>query len=330
MRHAAPLLAILAIAIVAVRASAQTPDVPTPTQALDTPTAMITATATATPLSARPDEIVFTGELLLPVGTAVRALFGGLYSSRLNTCATAATGASNDESSLFVLRVPVSCAEGVIGPSICWSETGCYAHLADHRECTPWDGCPWSDSVRPGAVVSLGFIPIAQADEVIFVGEVPAPAGTTITVRMLHIGTGIIDCDTATTTSVDDDGVSSFLLRAPLDCIQQGLPPLFCWGEEVCGWHVEQTIVASSVAGGVTIGTGLLRIREPVPPRLTHGDGGPGVLLPPAGGGQEPVGGSWPSWLLGAASALLVLGLAALVALGVALPLIGLPARHKG
>jgi hypothetical protein len=168
--------------------------------------------------------------------------------------------------------------------------------------------CPWSDTVAPGKVVELGAIPIAAADEVVFVGEIPVPAGSTISVKMLSADArAIVDCATATTTTSHDEGASAFVLRTQADCIRQGLPPVFCWGDGICGGFEEQTIVSYSVVPGTTVGVGLLRDRNdpnspPTPlPHIPSVGGGP--YLPTVGGyqaGRSHVTASWLTGVLGA------------------------------
>jgi hypothetical protein len=307
MRYLGLFMALTSFVIVATHVSAQTPDTTATPEPTELAAPSLTPAPTPTPvIVAAPDEIVFTGELAVPAGTTVRALFGGLYIIRDHECARTTTErTTGQDGSAFILRVPASCA-GEAGPTICWSETGCYAHVADHRECDFRGNCPWSDTIAPGKVVELGAIPIAAADEVVFVGEIPVPAGSTITVKMLSADArAIVDCATATTTTSHDDGTSAFVLRTQADCIRQGFPPLFCWGDGICGGFEEQTIVSYSVVPGTTVGVGLLQDRNgpnaPATP-LPH--------IPNVGGYQAGPSQAMPSWLTGVLAALFAMALA--------------------
>lgn len=234
MRYVALVIALFALASLATHVSAQTPDEATPTPE-PTELAAPTPTATATPITAAPDEIVFTGELAVPAGTTVSALFEGRTSA---TCATGNTEAAGEELSSFVLRVPASCAEDRFGPTICWSDTGCYLYLAGRPRCTVLFGdCGWSDIVAPGKVVDFGAIPIAGSDEIIILGEVPVPLGATVRVLLGDFRSNsirIVFCGSTTTTSASAPSSSMFTLHVEDSC-SRGLDfPSICWSDPPC------------------------------------------------------------------------------------------------
>lgn len=158
------------------------------------------------------------------------------------------------------------------------------------------------------------ILPTPGPDEMVFVGRVPAPAGTAVTLELLDVATarGVV-CATAT-TSPDAEASSSrstFVLVLQRTCVAGRQDPKVCWADNLCAFVTPVT--ASSFEGGRTVDIGLLRPQVAdttvVPP---HGDGpGAGQGLPAAGrtGGEDEF-----DWLLWAGLAALAAG----IALGVA------------
>jgi hypothetical protein len=231
-----PLVIAFALVCFAVgHASAQTPDevAPTPEPATLTEPS---PTPTATPVAAAADEIVFIGELDVPVGTTVTARFVGVTSE---VCATSITESAGVDASMFLLRVPASCAEDRFGPVICWSANGCYFNLAGRPHCTVFGAllgdCGWSDTIAPGKVVDFGIIPIAGPDEAIVLGTVPVPAGATVTLGVLDLGAlGRVICGTAVSEDIGDRHSSSFVIRADASCFVGRDLPHVCWRDPPC------------------------------------------------------------------------------------------------
>jgi hypothetical protein len=310
LRFVALLAVFLSITVVATHVSAQTPDDPTVTpEPTELAAPSVTPALTPTPaVIAAPDEIVFTGELAVPAGTTVRALFEGVSSA---TCATAPVSAASPEVSSFALRVPASCAEHRIGPTICWSDSGCYLYLAGQRVCDfSRGGCGWSDIVAPGKVVDFGTIPIAGPDEVLVVGQVPVPAGSTVTIRFADFRSqsiSIVVCGTATTTGTGDAARSDFILHVSDSC-SQGLDfPGICWKEPPC--HIiwfDNPLMGFPGAGTTIALPPFLDPNDPnaTPTALPHPPStGGGPYLPTVGGyqaGRNPVDPTWLAIVLGA------------------------------
>ncbi len=160
--------------------------------------------------------------------------------------------------------------------------------------------------------MDFGVIPAAQPGELVFIGEVPASSGATVTVQFvdpvtLHLAT----CATSQTIPTDNSAVSAFLLTVTAQCAVVGFPPKFCWGENLCHLLIEDDPRITDLVSGVTINLGLLAPAPPPTLVRPPGDLGPEMLLPLTGGGQTLDDGPWYSWLLlGAAVSLLALGLA--------------------
>jgi hypothetical protein len=293
---------LVGLALLPALVLAQTPGPPTQTPEPSVPTA-------------GPDEIVFTGEISAPPGTTVTAAFYAITTAKVDDiiCAADSTTPVDDPRlSAFSLRVDVDCAEGRALRHFCWGEGYCYVYLADPPRCSPWE-CVWSETVHPGATVDFGLLPAAGPNEIIFTGEVPAPPGATVTVQFADIVTlDIATCDTATSTPTDDPTVSAFLLTATVECAVIGLPPKFCWGDDLCSLYKEEDPRITNLAGGTTIALGLLTLpqRSTVPLAPPHGDRGPDVVLPLTGGRQRLHDGTRSAWLLWSGVTLLAVGLA--------------------
>jgi hypothetical protein len=280
-------LVITLLSFAVTRASAQMPDViPTPEP---TKLAEPSPTPTATPIVAALDEIVFTGELQVPAGTHVVANFYTVLTADLSdiTCATTTTEDTDQPAiSRFVLRVPTACAEERALKGICWADQRCLVNLAESPYCSPF-GCEWSTTIRPGAVVDLGFIPVGSEGEIVFVGEIPAPPGTTVTIQVLDVPTvTAVTCDTTESFGIDEALVSSFDLRIAAHCSPRISFPRICWGVDLCQVLYEYDPRFNIFVHGTTVLAGLLNDdrldAQPNPPST----GGGGPFLPEVGAGE--------------------------------------------
>lgn len=305
------LLALLGNAIA--HASAQTPDDLTPTPE---PTKLTepSPTPTAVPIVAGPDEIVFTGELAVPVGTEVTANFYDISIKDISdiVCGTSATEPTEAPGiSRFVLRVQVECAEDNALRGICWDRDGCIIYLVDPPYCFP-PRCEWSQTVRPGAFIDLGRVPVASSDELVLTGTVPAPPGTSVTIQTLDIATvHVSTCDSAQTAPIADSGSSAFILRIQSNCSPEISFPKICWGEGECQIFFELDPRIDRFQFGTTVLTGLLsseQFNAPPSPPSAGGQGEP--ILPGVGArsAREPHG-----WF-GSTAAVVMLALLGLAA----------------
>ena len=104
--------------------------------------------------------------------------------------------------------------------------------------------------------------PVAGPDEIIFVGEVPAPPGTEI--RAEYLFNEPVVCGT---TRADKN--SQFVIRIDAECARGGTGPLICWGEglEACqGFPSAPRPGADRPEGGDTIDLGRVAVPEDEPP----------------------------------------------------------------
>lgn len=197
--------------------------------------------------------------------------------------------------------------------------------------------------IRTAMVITVAFLlafglsgalaqetpPTPGPDEIALVGQVPAPAGTTVTVRTMDLDAGVFsDCVSVTSTAGDGPDASDFTVLVPASCLQDAEGLTVCWGAapEDCAVIAATGPLATGVPSiddllGQTVDTGLLTgapLPDPselVPP---HGDVGPtpAAGLPSAGTGPEQQAAQrWPLWagavVLGAGLALGAVALAA-------------------
>ena len=123
--------------------------------------------------------------------------------------------------------------------------------------------------------------PVAGPDEIIFVGEVPAPPGTEI--RAEYLFNEPVVCGTTTA-----DKNSQFVIRIDAECALGGTGPLICWGEglEACqGFPSAPRPGADRPEGGDTIDLGPLvaNADREVVGDSTPPQGGSGIILPSVG-----------------------------------------------
>jgi len=166
--------------------------------------------------------------------------------------------------------------------------------------------------------------PTPTADQIVFVGRVPAPAGTTVTLRVFDIDTAdFTSCATATTLAVSEASSteSSFVLTLETSCLGDAEGAVICWDQSL-----QQCDVVAAMPGAVpgplpslaelgqTIDTGLLAAPAALDPEdlvLPHGDSGPTVRegLPSVGSTESEERGHYYQWLLWAGLGLLGAGL---------------------
>ena len=166
--------------------------------------------------------------------------------------------------------------------------------------------------------------PTAGPDQIVFVGSVPAPAGTTITLQVMNLSLGLFhDCGTSITFSRPNDSAttSSFVVVLDGACIDGGDGAVVCWspGTQDCALVATTpgslpsspaTNVALLTQRGITFDTGLLVRPRVVPPNVPpEGDNGPVGSALPATGTSDSRQGSTYGWLLWAGLATLGLGL---------------------
>jgi hypothetical protein len=161
---------------------------------------------------------------------------------------------------------------------------------------TPAEPTPTSAPPTPTPV------PTAGPGEVVFVGEVPAPPGTTVTVQFARIdqvthAISTSTCATNTTTPADQPGISWFVLRVPMQCAVIDLPPKFCWGPDLCFLYFQENFgvspMTNPLVAGATITLGLLSRQLPMTPSRPNVGGPRGPLLPGAGRGRTPSSSGW-------------------------------------
>ena len=172
-------------------------------------------------------------------------------------------------------------------------------------------------------------IPTATADQIVFFGEVPAPPGTTVTVRYLNHDTPggdteVVECGRTTTTesSSGNPDQSSFVVVVQESCFGGAfIGPNICWGEGLCSLVLDSP-APTLRTGGETIDLGLLVAPEELADGsliVPHGDGGDAqpdggggdaeIALPDTGAGTGQ-GRAKIGWLLWAGVTLLAAGLA--------------------
>ncbi len=291
-----------------------------------------------------PNEVVYTGVVPAPAGTEVTAQFVIPPSWDFVVCATMTTTAIEGEDSgrsAFALVVDAECVLGSpVEPKFCWGDDHCYLPLRLRPV-----GWPLREDelVRQ---VSLGVIPSwpGGPNDVVYLGEVPAPPGTEVAAHFLHSSTARdVVCGTATTTAVPDGDPdrSEFILLLDYDCMYAtSFGPGICWGpwgEGPC-YPYMMPGNAPGPGPGEMADSGLLplpeRNEDTGPPPLPHGDrgpdieppptgtgllhagSGPDVLLPDTGSRRSPDHGHWAIWLAWATAGLLGAGFA-FAALGV-------------
>lgn len=163
-------------------------------------------------------------------------------------------------------------------------------------------------------------LPVAGPDEIIFVGEAPAPPGTEITAVYVQLRPpDVVVCGTAIL-----DERSRFTLVIDASCADGAVGPQICWGDfregDVCQSLSGDEFMVALPRDGQTIDAGLLEgserpdFADVVPP---HGDSGPSVALPAAGSDQalaDRFQSDAPLWLgLALLTAALVAGVGSLV-----------------
>lgn len=182
--------------------------------------------------TAGPNEVVYTGVVPAPPGTEVTAQFVIPPSWDFVVCATGTTTAIEGEDSgrsAFALVVDAECVLGSpVEAKFCWGEDRCYLPLRLRPV-----GWPLREDelVRQ---VSLGVMPSwpGGPNDVVYIGEVPAPPGTEIAGWFLVSEATV--CGTATTTPVPGGGSdrSGFVLVLDYDCMYgSSFGPGICWGE---------------------------------------------------------------------------------------------------
>lgn len=182
--------------------------------------------------------------------------------------------------------------------------------------------------IVPGIGLGTGFAqsptaPAPGADEILFVGQVPAPAGTAVALRMMDLDAGVFsDCDTVTTFAGagDSPNRSRFEILTPAACLRDVEAAMVCWSsaQEDCaviaqqeGLGIRPEIAPLSEMLGRTIDVGLLAPRTievpDVPPEVDVVESDAEGL--PATGTADPHEGDY-TWLLWAGVVALGVGLA--------------------
>ena len=276
---------------------------------------------------AGPDEIIFIGEVPAVPGTQVWAIY---LAEGFVSCGTTEA----DDTSHFVLVVDASCTS-FLGPVICWGglpdwEDG-QEEFCDGRRSSPLNVRPEAgDTVDVGMLLPRseqppreldigapphgdGILPMddypneidepaAAPDEIIFVGEAPAPPGTEVTALYtpLVANSEVVVCGR---TRLDDS--SRFTLVVDATCAEGAVGPLICWGELREGplrsgscQGMSDGFLTIVDRSGRSFDVGLLAHREP--PELfggpPHGDRGP--ILPKVGGAVGGGDSSGIPWLV--------------------------------
>ena len=145
-------------------------------------------------------------------------------------------------------------------------------------------------------------LPNPGPNQRVFHGEVPAPAGTTVTLEFLDvIPIEPIVCATATTTpsGPPQSEQSRFVLIVERECAVRGQHPRVCWSEDACALLPpgDPRVPTSAFEGGLTVDLGLLEVRRE-------------IIIPELGNGITPDGRSSYPWLFWAGIAALGGGLA--------------------
>jgi len=263
---------------------------------------------------AGPDEIIFVGEVPAPPGTEVRAEY---LQDEPVVCGTARA----DENSRFVIRIDAECARGGTGPLICWAP--------GLEACQGFPSSPFPSDDRPdgGDTIYLGLLrpaserpppdvdvgapapgdgivnqdlPVAAADEIIFVGEVPAPPGTEITATYVPLipSSEVVVCGS---TTLDEN--SNFVLIIDASCADGAVGPLICWGDfgqGACASFPDDPYLVVVPRDGQTIDAGLLTpvVLQPDIGLVPHGDGVWPLEMPKAGVGEGRGRSASLPWLL--------------------------------
>ena len=190
-------------------------------------------------------------------------------------------------------------------------------------------------------------IPTPGPDEIVFVGRVPVPAGTVISLRAFDLDTAhSVVCDEAESTPADkaSPGTSQFVLMFEAPCFEGAEGAFICWDP---AYQSCDLVAASALAIelydlrdlhgpglvsfddlGQVVDTGLLSVPKPSEPPSPPSTGGAGPVaeptdvdnespvaeLPRAGmrGPAQPNRGAAVTWSLGAAT-IAVLTIAALL-----------------
>jgi len=164
-------------------------------------------------------------------------------------------------------------------------------------------------------------VPAPAPDQVVIIGEVPAPPGTTVTVQFADVETlDIFTCGTTTTTPADEDGRSRFVLVIEASCVHFGFPASFCWGEGLCDGY-DPFPQEEHYLPGTIVDVGFLEFRPPEAPRPGAPGGGGDIASPtayvaelPRSGGVRAAAGDDSEWIVaGLAGLAVVLGAASLV-----------------
>lgn len=138
--------------------------------------------------------------------------------------------------------------------------------------------------------------PRPNADQKVFTGRVPAPAGTAVRMEVLDVANArpVVCAEGVTSSSAKDTASSStFALVLDRSCFQPGYEDVrVCWGDNKCDFIAPLT--RSEFRGGETIETGLLDPAVDVPP-LPASDG-PNVALPATGTGFASGRHLWLLW----------------------------------
>lgn len=263
------------------------------------------------PPVAGPDEIIIVGEIDAQAGTDVWAFY---FVSDFFSCGHTTT----DERSRFLLVVDGECATP-LGPAVCWGEVPDWKQ-GPEEFCDITRSPPNGQSPGPGETLDMGLLvrtlvpgtpadlpiepvdellvevdePVAAPDEIIFVGEAPAPPGTEITAQYLQLRRGSGQVAVCGTTNSDED--SRFLLVVDASCAHEAFGPVLCWGplgSGSCQGLSNQPFVVVP-RDGRTFDVGLLANREP------EGDIS---VIPSVGSVQPPGRGNQFVW---AATALLL------------------------
>lgn len=157
-------------------------------------------------------------------------------------------------------------------------------------------------------------------DEIVFVGSVPVPAGTTVTLRVIDLDVGLFsDCDTALTFAGPGDvlGTSSFRIVLHSTCLREADGAMLCWSSAVEDCNVLAApeglfpdVAPLSELVGQTTDIGLRRPRTIEIPVVPEGrDGAPIEAFLPATGISDPQKQAAHAWLLWAGIAALGAGL---------------------
>lgn len=301
-----------------------------------------------------PDQIVFVGRVPAPAGTTVTLQVFHFATAEFTECDTATTFTGPDDSpdtSSFVLVLEAACSEGAAGALVCWTPGfgHCDGVAFDPSQHLPGSVQPGlADITELGQTVDTGLLtepptepectvvppdlyepptieelpapsillaaPTPGPDQVVLVGWVPAPPGTTVTLKAAdpfsEAPAELTDCDTTTSRAgiLGREDVSEFLLILDRSCLGERTIAAVCWSPRTSSDC--EPVSARLPDLGQTIDTGLLR-GVPTVPEGT-------CVLPPVGGRMETHQETRYGWLLWAGVAALagglLLGIASLAA----------------